>query len=684
MTTERSGAIRDQDGDRAAHLDRGGADGRQPGRRGKQVPVRRTPPRRPASHRVGIRRRLRYRFDNSLAHGPLALIGWLGAVVLTIVLVGAAAAALLLHGGGGRGFLGQLWETLIRVLDASAFESEQAWPSRLVGLGITLAGIFIGGSLIGLIATALDQRVADVSTGRSPVLEAGHTLVLGWSARLPTIVEELVVANESLSHPAIVVLAPRPVRDMEAELRERVGDTKRTRVVCRSGNPAAPADLELANLADARSVIVLADEGGDAAIVKAILAVKTLDPDFSNANVVAEFSSPAHAETVRILTDGAVSTVNSDHVIAEVTAQACHQSGLAVVFRDLLDFAGDECYFVEVPELAGHTYAESLLAFRTSSVIGCLTVGGMVELNPPPGYVFASGDQVIAISEDDSAVSFTGFVDPEVPAPGAVDGAGDAPVAVLIVGWSSFGPKVLRELEEFLPPGSRIEVCVDAGLVDEATVTDIERSNPAVRVWFLNGGPEALLQLGGAARFDQVVVLGYREGLTPEEADSRTLLALLTLRMIWPAGRKPPVRILAQVLDQRNVELATATGVDDFIVSDALASLMLAQLSERAELQAVFDDLFDPEGAVIELRPAPRFVAEIDVSYAQVVVAGAAQGVSVIGWRRGSTGEVVLNPAKDSTVRLGPDDQVLIVGLRASAPTAAVVSPRGFETFDRD
>jgi hypothetical protein len=163
------------------------------------------------------------------------------------------------------------------------------------------------------------------------------------------------------------------------------------------------------------------------------------------------------------------------------------------------------------------------------------------------------------------------------------------------------------------------------------------------------------------------VVIGYRVGLTPDEADSRTLLALLTLRKIWPADSTPPVRILAQVLDQRNVELATATGVDDFIVSDALASLMLAQLSERAELQAVFDDLFDPNGAVIELRPAPQFVADDDLTYAQLVAAGITREVSVIGWRIQATGEVTLNPVKDRPVRLGHDDQVLVVGLRASA-----------------
>ncbi len=636
-----------------------------PPRRGRPVTSRphragHRPPRRPS-----LRRRLRYRFDNSLAHGPLALIGWLGVLVVVVIVVAAVVGRLLLGrvGGtdGGTGFFDGFWLSVVRIIDASEFKSESAWPSRMAALVVTLFGIFIGGSLIGLISTALDRRVSDLGKGRSAVLETGHTLVLGWSARLPVIVSELVVANKNLSRAAIVILAPRPVTDMEAELRDRVGDTARTRVVCRSGDPAKPADLRLANIAGARSVIVLAGEDGDAAVVKAILAVKVIDPDFAHANVVAEFTSPEHASTVRALTDGAVSTVNSDDIVAQVTAQACHQAGLSVVFRELLDFEGDECYFVEVPELVGHTYAEALLAFATSSVIGCYTADGVVELNPPPATVLGPGDQVIAVSEDDDTVVFGGLVEVVPPAP-SVDGAGtESPLRVLIVGWSSFGPRVVQELEGFLSPGSRIEVCVDDALVSAETV---QRDHPELTVSFIGGGPEKLIALDQGPPFDHVIVLGYRAGLSTSEADARTLLTLLTLRKIWPAETEPRVRIIAQLLDQSHAELIAVTGVDDFIVSDALASLMLAQLSERPELQAVFDDLFS--GAVVELRPAHSLVPDSPLPYAHIVAAGIAQQVSVLGWRVEATGEVVVNPAKDRRVHLGADDQVLLVGLRTT------------------
>lgn len=616
-----------------------------------------------------VRQRLRYRFDNSLARGPLVLIGWLGVIVVAVVLISAAAAiagGIIFGGGGNSGVLEDVWQGVVRILSNGAFQSDTTWPARVLGLVVTILGIIIGGSLIGLIATGLDQRVEELKKGRSAVLETHHTLILGWSPRLPVIISELVVANENVARPAVVILARRDKAEMEAEVHDRVGNTKNTKVVCRSGNPAKPADLHLANIAGARSVIVLAGDEGDAAVIRTILAVKTIDPDFSRANVVAELVHASHAATVRAITDGTVSTVNSDDVIAEVTAQACHQSGLAVVFRDLLDFDGDECYFADVPQLIGHTYAEALLAFDVSSVFGRYRADGRVQLNPSPDTVFAPGDQVIAVSADDDTVVFMGFSDVAVPEPASPHQGSENPIRVLIVGWSGFGPKVVRELDQFLAPGSHLEICVDPTLADTAQLDQMPLINATLHVAPSSGGPEELFAYATADPFDQVIVLGYRDALAADDADSQTLLALLSLRKMWPADATPPVRMIAQLLDQSNAELAAATGVDDFIVSDALASLMLAQLSERAELQQVFDDLFDPTGAVIELRPAHRFVPDRPVRFIEIVAAGAQQSASVLGWRIDATGEVTINPPKDREIHLGPHDQVLLVGLRST------------------
>jgi hypothetical protein len=79
---------------------------------------------------------------------------------------------------------------MLRVVDAGTFAGDTGWVTRTVGFLVTIAGIFIAGSLIGLIANGVDQRIEELRKGRSTVLEHDHTLILGWSERVPAIVND--------------------------------------------------------------------------------------------------------------------------------------------------------------------------------------------------------------------------------------------------------------------------------------------------------------------------------------------------------------------------------------------------------------------------------------------------------------------------------------------------------------
>jgi ion channel POLLUX/CASTOR len=619
----------------------------------------------PSGPPKGFRARLRYRFDNAISRGAWVVIGYLGLV--TLMIVGAAAlvaATLHLAGFGGRGPLGLLeafWQMLLRVVDGGTFAGDTNWPARVVALLVTLAGIFIAGSLIGLIASAVDQKVEALRRGRSNVIESGHSLILGWSPRVPTILSELVIANESEKRAAVVVLADLDKTEMEETLRAAVGDLRTTVLVGRRGDPSRPSDLELVAASEARSILVMSGVEGDPGAIKASLAVLGLQLD--GVPVVVEMQSAAQAATLEAVTDGRILTVNSDRIIAEVTAQACHERGLAQVFRELLDFDGDEMYVQEFPELHGATYAQVLQAFDRAAVMGIVS-DDEVLLNPPPDRTIEPGDRVIALCEDDSKFVSAG-VRPVPEARAGDEPDPEPPQRILVVGWSSLAPRVLAELDEFLTPGSRVTVVVDPSLVDPAeTAGQIDLVNSTAEVQALTGGPELLGDLLGEDHYDQGILLGYRRGLPPGDADSRTLLTLMALRRQWPKGTPPEVRLVAEVLDQRNVHIAQMAGVDDLIVSDQLASLMLAQLSERAELSDVFDELFDAEGASIVLRPSGRFAPNGPVTFSEVVAAGNHFAESALGYRRASDGVVVLNPPKSERLELGPDDEVVVVTTR--------------------
>lgn len=616
--------------------------------------------------RPGLRARFRYWFDNLISRRPSMIIAWLGAFTIFLVLIAALVVTIArLHGmDGGEeplGFLESFWQNLLRILDPGTFSGDTTWPLRLITLFVTIVGILIAGSLIGLIANMLDQKIDDLRKGRSDVLEEEHTLILGWSARVPSIVSELIIANESEKRAAVVILAEHDKTEMEDTLRELIPDTKSTRIVCRNGEPWMAHNLMLANVHEAKSIIVTYD-GTDSTAVKTLLSIRAAQKtDPTPAPIVAEVGSRSTGKSLETLFGAQLATICSEDIVAELTAQACRQRGLAGVFREMLDFDGDEVYFAEFPQLVGAPYRAAQLAFDACAVMGIVQADESVVLNPHPDRPMQPGEKLIAIAEDDSM-----FVPRQPTAPlHALPADPGASVAaeqrIVIVGWSALGPRVLTEMDEFLDESTVVELIVDPRLVDVETIpAQIRVYKIRVRITELEGGPEVAAEHAARSPFEKVILLGYRDALGVDDADSRTMLTLLAFHNMAERDGTSS-RIVAELLDQRHAPLAEASGADDFIVSDQLTSLMLAQLSENIELRQVFADLFDREGCAVELRPAARYGAQHATAFAQVVLSASMQGHSAIGYRRAGDGEVVVNPPKSAPLKLTKDDEILVI-----------------------
>src|ERR1051326_8226538 len=227
---------------------------------------------------------LRYAFDKSLSGGTISLIGWLGLGSGLIVLT--AAVIVLLTGIGPDVPEGQdpqtfspaeaLWQSLMRSMDPGTLAHDTGWTYRILMLTVTVGGIFIVSLLISVLSNGLQTKLEQLRKGRSFVVEENHTLILGWSSRIFLIISELVIANENQKNPRVVILADRDKVEMEEEIRAKVGDTKNTRVVCRSGNTIDLVDLEIVNPHAAKSIIILSPDDtfdADAQVIKMILAI---------------------------------------------------------------------------------------------------------------------------------------------------------------------------------------------------------------------------------------------------------------------------------------------------------------------------------------------------------------------------------------------------------------------------
>jgi hypothetical protein len=557
-----------------------------------------------------------------------------------------------------------MWLSLQRTLDAGTGGGDVGWPFRLISLGVTLGGIFVVTALIGLTANAIDRRIESLRKGRSIVIERGHTLILGWSSKLPTILTELIEANSNQARSSVVILSPRDRVEMEDDVRRWVPRGTKMKVVCRTGEPYDWHDLAVVNPAHAKSVIMLGSaEYGDAETVKALLCVMRADPELDDAPIVAELSSSRIARAVAQVTEDRVLTVVSNEVIARITAQVCRQPGLSTVYQEVLDFAGDEIYFGSDPRLAGLTFGDALVAFDTSTVLGVRQADGTVRLVPDMAYVLAPGDEVVCITRDDDTIVFTG-VPPQCsgdPLPGSVKKP-KPPAAVeriLVVGWNAMAPALARELDHYARKGSVLHVAADPSLcrvAEEVVELGLKRYRLETTYGDTND-PDLVAGLFEGRPWDHVVVLCYH-GLEPADADARALLSLLQLRHHFKTLPATPT-VVAEMLDPRDVDLAPGTSVDDFVVSERLTSYVLAQLSENAALAPVFEELFGSEGCELSIYPADRLLPPGRVPYLDLVRAARAVGDIAIGYRRAGE-QVVINPAKAAYVDLRAGDEVVV------------------------
>ena len=567
------------------------------------------------------------------------------------------------------------WQSLMRSMDPGTLAGDTGWKYRALMLVVTIGGIFIVSLLISVLSSGLQNKLEELRKGRSFVVEENHTLILGWSSRIFLIISELVIANENQKHPRIVILADRDKVEMEEEIRAQVGDTKNTRVICRSGSTIDLVDLEIVNPHEAKSIIILSPGDtaeADAQVIKMILAI-TNNPNrrAEPYHIVAEIRDEKNMDVARIVGGDEAKLILSGDIIARITVQTSLQVGLSIVYTELLDYGGDEIYMQEEPQLVGKTFGEALLAYEQCAVMGLRLALGGVQVNPPMETVIRAGDKLIAIAEDDDKVVYSGFSKVSIDESAIREPSNTAPrpTRILILGWNKRGAGIVRELDNYVAAGSLLKIVADTPLV-ETEQSGISESLQRLTIEFAVGDTtdRKMLDRLDLTSFEHIILLCYAEEMDAQAADAKTMITLLHLRDI-EQKKGEAYSVVSEMIDVRNRALASVAKADDFIVSDQLTGLLLTQVSENAELLEVFEDLFHAEGSEIYLKPAQDYVAlKREVNFYTLTESARKRSEVAIGYRleRYATDTskaygVRINPPKSEMVTFQDEDKIIVL-----------------------
>lgn len=627
--------------------------------------------------KIKLSQKLRYKFDNTMSRGPGALILWLA--ILTAVMIIIATAVVLIFSvlpdgedGSNLGVGETLWQTLMRAMDAGTVAGDMGWGFRILMFIVTIGGIFILSTLIGILSSGIDEKLQELRKGRSFVVEKNHQLILGWSSKVFTIIDELASANENQKKPRILVLANEDKTMMEDEIREKCQNLKNTKVICRSGNPNDINDLTITNLNETKSIIVLSSEeapDADAQTIKILLAIinhplRKKEPF----HVVAEIREEKNLLVGKIVGKDEVELLLTDDLVSKIMVQTCRQSGLSVVYTEITGFDGDEIYIIEEPALIGKTFGDILFEYNDSSVVGIQFPDGVVKLNPPMDTVLVKGVKLVALTEDNdtliiNAPSFS------INEDAIVLGVNEAPEVekTLVLSWNRKGPAIVREMSTYVSAGAELLIVSECETVEEDYQKMDISDNLSIKILNADSSDRSVLEKLDVAAYTQIIVLSNSDKLDLQEADSQTLITLLHLRDLLDA-KGANVRIVSEIMDVRNRELASVTKADDFVVSDKMISQLISQVSETKELTQVFDDMFTAEGSEIYLKPMSNYVKPgVEVDFFTVLESAKRQGQIAVGYRtmskrydKETSYGVVLNPAKSKKVKFAPDDKIIV------------------------
>lgn len=573
----------------------------------------------------GFRAKLRYHVDAFIGGGAGKQLAFLAVLTvafifffsLTGLILGLDAANNITGNVFERGYE-IAWFYFGRVIDSGTFVGEAGFLNRIVSTGVTVAGVVVAGLLISALAGNFQQALESIRKTGAPVMEEGHFLILGWSEKIYSVIDQLSEAYAAQGRITVVVMAERDKVQMEDDLYDKVQSQHRVKLVVRSGSSVVLNDLAKVSFDRAKAIVVLVDDAdvddpdkADARIMKTLMAIFN-HPDAksvaSQLRVTAEVMQSHNQELAVIASNHRARVVKTNEMISKIILQTARIAGLSLVYDELLRFEGNEIHFKKIPPVVGKRFGEILLDFPNGLLVGVAKSDGSGHvLNPPADHVMGADEELLILAED-SRIAYQPFQG-QLPALPPIDSSAQKKVEhMLVLGWNPKIFPMIKEFDDYVAPGSTLTLV--NSLTEEERGAQIEEKVGevgTVQLRHLVGQftSRNLMDQLQPQNYPLVMVLGDAvESKSAEEADTRAIIALLLLRdCARRSGLAPNQRVCSEILDPKNRELAATTRINDIVISNEMVSMVLAQITYEPRVQAVLEDLLRSEGSETYVKP---------------------------------------------------------------------------------
>ncbi len=646
---------------------------------------------------TGIRRKAQYRFEQFMAKGGSSVfVSLLFAFLVCFALLVLIRALVLWFIGPipdyntVKGFSDHVWYIFLQMTDPGNMyqDSDTSGWIRVTTVIAGFTGVILFSALIAFLTTALDNILYEFRKGRGIILEEEHTLILGWNSRIVDILKELIIANESEARASVVICSEHDKEFMDDYIANRLPDTKTTKIITTNGNPSNLSELKRISASTAKSVIILAESSdnapeedkisSDTQCIKTIMSLIALQDGENKLPIIAEVLTEQKRDVVKFFDDANIIALDNWDIMGKLLVQTSLTSGLEMVYNEILSFDLNEIYYYQT-EWNGITFGELPYHFEDGVPLGICRNGETLELRPDNSTVLSDDDEILILADDNSTIDFKAK---KLYEPKQLDYTDirleKSSKSILILGWHSVADIFIRECDDYLEEGSSFDVMLhNPNDETKAHIQSLNEEYPDLEIRLHDEDTLVLdnLRKLNPFSYDSILILSQVPDETnTEKIDSDTLMILLLLRKI---AREEAVnksehktKIITQVLNSDNQELILQTDVDDFIISNRLISMILAQLSEEPRIKNLYDDIFQEDGSEIYVKPASLYFSDFPVreDFATIMEQARKRDEICLGVRYNALSKnaeanfgVSLNLPKDEVLELTKDDFLVVL-----------------------